>query len=333
MIVSSRQRTFLDFFPVPEFLLLSTTGIVITDDDTKFVQLRREIFGDGFELAHATKVANPKGAVESGLISSPAELVPILKKLALHYGIHYACAILPEEKAYLFTTTIGWVPHEGLKDAVAFIIEENAPVSLAESVFDFEIIDEDRGTGKIKLAVSVLPKNIVNTYVELFESVGITPISFELESQAISRAVVHYGDKRPCILINLSPKKTGFYVVEKGVVQFSTTLSYGIGVDGSYSNLNDLRAEMRKVLAFWNVRSEVNSKSGESENKIEKAILCGTGGNKKDFVEKFMSEGDVEYSPADVWLNMSSRGHVPEIPLDESLDYASAIGLVLSHTR
>ena len=68
-------------------------------------------------------------------------------------------------------------------------------------------------------------------------------------------------------------------------------------------------------------------------NKIEKAILCGTGGNKKDFVEKFMSEGDVEYSPADVWLNMSSRGHVPEIPLDESLDYASAIGLVLSHTR
>src|SRR3990167_1993274 len=194
MISLLKQKTFLDLFPAPEFLLLSTTGIVITDDDTKFVQLRRKIFGDGFELAHATKVANPKGEVESGLISSPAELVPILKKLALHYGIHYACAILPEEKAYLFTTTIGWVPHEGLKDAVAFIIEENAPVSLAESVFDFEVIREDKNAGEIKLSVSVVPKSVVSTYVEIFESALITPISFDLESQAIARAVIHRGD-------------------------------------------------------------------------------------------------------------------------------------------
>ena len=223
------------------------------------------------------------------------------------------------------------MPHEGLKDAVAFIIEENAPVSLAESVFDFEIINENKSVGEIKLAVSVLPKNIVDAYVELFESAGITPVSFWLESQAIGRAVIPYGNKRPYLLINLSSKKTGFYVVEEGVVQFSTTVSYGIGVDDSYSNLNDLRAEMRKVLAFWDVRID---KLGRPENKIEEAILCGSGGNKKDFVEKFMSESNVKYSLADVWLNMSSRrGGVPEIPFDESLDYASAIGLVLSHGK
>src|SRR3989344_3950548 len=128
MIVSSKQRTFLDFFPVPEFLLLSTTGIVITDTDTKFVQLHREIFGDGFELAHATKVTNPRGVVESGLIENPNELVPILKKLASHYNISYARASLPDEKAYLFTTAISWVPPEGCRDAVAFIVEENVPV-------------------------------------------------------------------------------------------------------------------------------------------------------------------------------------------------------------
>src|SRR3990167_10888877 len=293
MISLLKQKTFLDLFPAPEFLLLSITGIAITDVDTKFVQLRRKIFGDGFELAHASKVDNPKGAVEAGLINNASELVSILKKLASHYNIRYARASLPEEKAYLFTANINWVPPEGLRDAVAFIIEENVPVSLAESVFDFEIIEENESSCEIKLAVSVLPKSVVNAYVELFESSGITPASFDLESRAIARAVIHRGDKRLHLIINLSLKRTGFYVVEEEVVQFSTTLAYGIDGDDSYSNPNDLKAEMRKVFAFWNARTD---KSGKPGKKIEKIILCGLKGSKMDFVEKLMSENEAPYA-------------------------------------
>ncbi|MDO8589926.1 MAG: pilus assembly protein PilM [bacterium] len=325
------QKTFLDFFPAPEFLLLSTVGIVITDTDTRLVQLRREILGDGFKLANSSQAANPAGAVEAGLINNPDALGAVLKKLALPYGIRYAHASLPEEKTYLFTTRINWVPPEGLKDAVAFIVEENAPVSLSESVFNFEIIKEDEHADEINLAVSVVPKNVINAYVELFESVGITPISFDLESQAIARAVIHRGDKRTQLIVNLSLRKTGFYIVADEVVQFSTTPAYGIGEDESYPSLNDLKAEMRKVLAFWNARTD---KSGKPEKKIEKVILVGLGGSKTEFVEKLMSESDIPYAPADVGLNMSpSRSHVSGIPFDESLSYASAIGLVLPRGR
>lgn len=322
MIVARKQRTFLDLFPAPEFLLLSTTGIAVTDSDTKFVQLRREISGNGFELAHLSKENNPQGAVEAGLIRNSAGLVPILKKLASHYGIRYARASLPEEKAYLFTTSIEKVPSEGLRDAVAFIVEENAPVSLADSVFDFEIIGEVPDANEIKLAVTVLPKNIVNAYTALFESAGITPISFDIEPQAIARALIRRGDKRSNLIINLSRKKTGFYVVEEEVVQFNTTPAYSIGEGDSYPSLNDLKAEMHKVLAFWNARP------GE---KIENIILCGFGASKKDFVDKLMSESEIPYALADVWQNVSvSQGNVPNLSFDESLEYASAIGLVLS---
>lgn len=325
------QKTFLDLFPAPEFLLLSTVGVSITDADTKLVQLRREILGDGFKLARSSKADNPKGAVESGLINNPDVLGAVLKNLTSPYGIRYVHASLPEEKTYLFTTRINWVPPEGLKDAVAFIIEENAPVTLAESVFDFEIIKEDERAGEIHLTVSVVPQSVVNAYVTLFESVGITPISFDLESQAIARAVIHRGDKRPHLIINLSLNKTGFYVVADEVVQFSTTPAYGIGEDESYPSLNDLKAEMRKVLAFWNARID---KSGQPGKKIEKILLTGLGGNKTEFVEKLMSESDIPYAPADVWLNMSpSRSHVSGMPFDESLSYASAIGLVLPKDR
>ena len=321
MTVLNKRKTFLDLFPTPEFLLLSTVGIVITDLHTKFVQLRREIFGDGFRLVHLDKSDNPKGAIESGLIKNPEAIRDILKKFALGHGVRYAHATLPEEKAYLFTASIDRVPLEGLRDAVAFIIEGNAPVSLSESVFDFEIINKNESVGDIKLAVSVLPESIVNSYIELFESAGITPISFDLESQAVARAVIRPGDKSSNLIVNLSREKTGFYVIEESVVQFSTTFSYGVGEDDSYPNLNDLKEEVHKVFAFWSARSGKN---------IEKVILCGPGSNKEDFIMKLMSESSVEHNMADAWLNMSpTHSHAPEILDEESVDYAPAIGLVL----
>lgn len=326
-----KKRSFFDLFPTPEFLLLSTTGIVVSDSDIKCVQMKREIFGDGYKLAHASKTSNPQRSVEAGIINNSGEIVSVLKKLSSEFNIHYAEATLPEEKIYLFTTTIDKVPFEGLRDAVAFVLEENAPVSLAESVFDFEIIEEDSNSNQIKLTVTVLPKSVVNSYIEVFESAGITPVSFDTESQAIARALVRCGDKQSNLIINLSVKKTGFYVVSDEVVQFSTTPAYSIGEDESYPSLNDLKAEVRKVIAFWNARSD---KSGRSEKKIEKIILCGFGASKKDFVEKLMEECEVPHALADVWQNMSaSKSHIPEVSFEESLEYASAIGLVLPHDR
>lgn len=331
MTALSKRKSFRDFFPVPEFMLLSMTGIVITDDDTRFVELKRGLFGDGFELVHASKAANPKGAVESGLIISPQNLSPVVKRLSEHYGSSYARVVLPEERAYIFTATIDWVPKEGLRDAVAFIVEENVPISLAESVFDFEIISSDQRAGEIRVAVSVVPKDIVKSYENLLESIGITPISFELESQATARAVVHREDKRPQLIINLALKKTGFYVVEDGIVQFSTTPVFGIGADGAYANLADLRAEMRKVTTFWNVRTD---KHGHPSKKIEQIVLCGQGASDTTFVGKLMEGSEIGHQLADVWLNLSSsRDHTPSIHFEESLSYTPAIGLVLPHNK
>lgn len=331
MIRFLKQKTLLDFFPPPEFLMFSTTSVVITDLDIKSAQLRREFFGEGLKLVHLNRMATPEGVVESGLINNPEKLLPVLKKLSAHYGIRYTYATLPEEKAYLFTTTIGWIPPEGLKDAVAFIVEENVPISLAESVFAFEVVSENEGAGEVKVAVSVVSKNIVNAYINLFESAGITPVSFDIESQAIARAVIHRGDRRSHLIINLTLNKTGFYVVEEEVVQFSTTLSYGIGEGGSYQNLDHLKEELQSVMTFWNTRTD---KRDKPERQIERALLCGLGASQRDFVKQLMSESGVPYVLADVWLNVSSSRHyIPELSFRESLDYALVIGSTLSHER
>ncbi|MBI2674054.1 MAG: hypothetical protein HYX23_02110 [Candidatus Zambryskibacteria bacterium] len=342
MLISGKQKTFPDLFPAPEFLMLSSTGVVIKDTNTRFVQLKRRIFGDGFELAYASRIDNPSEAIESGLINNPNELAAILKKFALSHHVQYVKASLPEEKAYLFTANINWVPFEGLRDAVAFIIEENVPISLAEAVFDFEIVSEDRPADKIKLAVSVLPKNIVRAYEELFESAGMIPISFDLESRAAARALIPKGDRQTTLVINFSTKKTGFYVVEEEVVQFSTTLAYSIDTADHHSDSKEfLKEEMRKVITFWNARagrSDLNPHEGNGlvyhAGKIEKIILCGSKGHRANLIKKFMDDSEIPYAPANVWLKTSHAGdRIPEIPFDESLGFASTIGLVLPHNE
>lgn len=311
--------------------MLTNAGIAITDEDIRLARPRKGTLSGELKLARLLKEPIPLGAIESGIIKDPSLVVPILKTFSQYLNSSFVRATLPEEKAYLFTTSIEMVPLKGLRDAVAFIIEENVPISLEESVFDFEIIGgssdasnplfaKDSGETRIRLAVTVLPKTIVNSYIQLFESAGMSPVGFDTESQAIARALIKKGDRGLYLIINFSLRKSGFYIVEDEVVQFSTTLGYGVGENDTLLSINNLKEEMRKVLSFWNVHG--GSPLG-SKMPIKRAVICGTGATRTDFVQKLMEESDVEYTIA----NVQTR------PFDSSPDYAAVIGLVTPNDK
>lgn len=320
----SKSNTFYNHFPTPEYLTLSTSGIAIKDEGINFIELHHGLFGTGLKLKSHENIPLQEGVVQSGSIYSEEKLAIALKSLSVKHRLSYTRATLPEEKAYLFTTSIQRVPEEGLKDAVAFIIEENVPVSLADSVFYFDIIGEDAKSPEIKVAVSVLPKQMVSAYTKVFESAGITPVSYDIESQAIARSVVPKGDMSSLLILNLEEKKTGLYVVEDGVVQFTTTLQYG----AAGSSAHELKLEMRKIFAFWSARA----KPGMPERNITKALLTGSASQDHSSVSKLMAECPVEYSWGNPWVNVASADSAPPSEIyAEVAGYASVIGLALPH--
>ncbi len=327
MSTSQKQNSFYNHFPTPEYLTLSTSGIAITDESLHFIQFRHGLFGNGLKLSHYEKIALPEGVVESGFINNPEKLGVVLKDLAARYSLSFARATLPEERAYLFTTTIDKVPTEGLRDAVAFIIEENVPVSLADSVFDFDILNATEEADKLRVTVSVISRKVVDFYLQVFESAGVTPVSFDIESQAIARAVVAKGDKSTQLVLNLGRKKTGFYVVEDEVVQFTTTLPYGAG-EGDHAHLNDLKTEIRKIFTFWSA----HQKSATADGDISKVLICGEASLDHSFVTNLMSESPVPYDWVNPWVNVASTPErLPPDLVKDALDYVSAIGLAVPH--
>jgi len=187
-------------------------------------------------------------------------------------------------------------------------------------VFDFDIFEDVPDSPKIEVAVSVLPKKVVETYIEIFEGAGITPISFDIESQAIARAVVKRGDSRTQLIVNLNADKTGFYIAENEVVQFTTTLPHGSNEEKPYPHINDLKMEMRKIFGIWGAR----------RNSIEQVLVCGPGALSHDFVEKLMEDCPASYNLADPWVNAPlARGALPAEAIKKSFNYAPAIGLAL----
>lgn len=322
-----KKKLFSDFFPTPEYLLLANSGIVITDASVKFVQFTRGMLKSALHLAHFKRIPLPDGVVQSGFINDPDKLISILKNLSRRYGLQYVYATLPEERAYLFTATIDKVPEEGLRDAVAFIIEENVPVQLPNSVFDFDVVGELKESNQLKVVVSVISKKVVDFYLQVFESAGITPVSFDIESQVIARAIVPRGDKRAQLIVNLTHKKTGFFIVEDEIVQFTTTLPYGTEESSPNSRLDDIKAELKKIFAFWSAKAD---KLGLAERKIEKMLICGSGAQNDSLVAELEKDCPLTCELVNAWVN--APGAVSDLPaafLKESLDYVAAIGLVL----
>ncbi|MES2214060.1 MAG: pilus assembly protein PilM [Patescibacteria group bacterium] len=323
-----RKKGFFDFFPAPHFLFLTTVGVSLSDKELHLIEFRQSTHAGELVLSEWNEQPLPPGAISAGYINDIPAVVKAISELRKKNPFSYVRATLPEEKAYLFTVEVEKEPFESLRDRVAFTIEENVPVTLAKSVFDFDIIGETKGRSTIKVAVCVLPTKSVAFYTQIFQDAGATPISFDVESQAIGRAVIPAGDRRTHLIINIGEEKTGLYVVEDEVVQFSSTPPYGTRSDESgYTDLLSLKAEIRKVFAFWNTRLD---KEGIPEKKIEKVLLTGAEAKKDDFINELMADIDVPYALANVWSNaFSVEEYPPDIPYDESLRYAAAIGAAL----
>jgi len=323
-----KKRSFLDFFPTPRFLELSKVGVAFSDQDIHVVEFKKSQRAGELVMAHYNNVVLQNGVILGGYIYEKEALIESLKKLRAKNSFHFVRATLPEEKAYLFTTEVDKEPFDSLRDRVAFIIEENVPVSLSKSVFDFDIIGNIKDKEQIRVAVSVLPLKAVETYTDVFESAGITPISFEVESQALARAIVPNGDERPQLIVNLGENKTGLYVVEDEIVQFSSTPAFGITKDDNgYKDLLNLKSEMRKVFAFWNTKLDTN---GDPGKKIEKILIAGRGAKDDNFISSLMEDMDIEYEVANVWINAFSLFEgLPDISFEESLSYGVSIGVAL----
>jgi len=325
-------------------------GMALTDSGITFIELGSH--QHGLEVERYGTSALPSGLIVDGVIQDQEHFVHTLESFRKSFKLQHIRTSLPEERAYLFQTTVPIVSSEDLHGAVEATIEENVPLSVAEVVFDYNVLPRTDLTpeGKQNVSVSVIPEVVVLEYLSSFRSAGFNPLHFDVESQAVTKALIPPTDASVSLIVNLNTTKAGIYIVSDSAVTFSSTvtltpplkpriLSSRIkkedvelaekNIIADYPSLVTLVQEIKKIFLYWQAKAD---RRNERPRDIERIIICGDEGGRLGVAGYIAGETKLKTELGNVWRNVCSfENYVPPIPLAESLAYAGAIGLALPH--
>lgn len=354
------KKSFSDFFPLPAFLATRPMGLALTQRYVHIVEFVKK--SQGLALGHFAVRRIPAGAIQEGYVNDKTAVIEILRSLQKELAMEFVSATLPEEKAYLFKTELPKEAEENIREAVELRLEENVPLAATDVIFDYAVIPGPDSQDHIDVSVSVLPTKVVTTYLEILKEAGLKPVSFGVEAQALSRALVPRGNVGTFMLVNVGETRTTLSVVSREVVQFSLMIPVGgdaltsalekrfsvdtveakkikeergfVKIRGNmelfFSLMNTVSAikdEISKLFAYWQTHQNPPGSVGK---KIEKIILCGRDSNLVGFDEYLSVAMKVPVEIGNVWQNaFSFEESIPSISFLDSLDYGSAIGLAL----
>ncbi len=355
---SKNKIDLFQYFRIPRLLEMSAIGIDISDSAVRFVELVKE--GSNFIPRHLGERKLVPGIVVSGSIIKKDELVKVLASIAREEKYKFVKASLPESKAYVFNVSIPDMPEADIADAIVFRIEDNAPVSASEAIFDYTIVGKNE-KGEIEVSVTVVQESVILEYIDLYNKASLYPRSFELESRAIARALIAPNDAQTYLIVHIGENKTVFSIVRTGVVRFTSTLYVGshnltdaIGrslsinlqdaerlkstdskadendgkvfesISGALSSIKD---EVNKLLIYWFTHKEPGTPGIQ---KIDEILLSGKDSTIPGVLEYMSRNVKAPVRIADAWsVCFSYNDFVPEIEANDSLDFVTAIGLSL----
>jgi len=276
----------------------------------------------GLKVDRFGSKALQKGVVENGIIVDEKALIGVIRSLADELKVTYVKASLPEERMYLFKTEVPDGTAAEIHENIELRLDENVPLPPSEAVFYFDLIRDLLPEGKHTASVSVAPRKLVERYFSVLEDAGLLPVSFEVVPKSLSRAIVPSGDADTKLIIHLMQNKAGFYIVDEGVVLFTSTVLWESDGATGVSDIEPIRTELSKVYGYWGEHGQGNG--------VSEIILCGHDASRIAGALAGASHSMPKTRVADVWVNaFSYDSYIPPILRDESLEYAVAAGLAL----
>lgn len=345
------------YFPTPSYLAMNSFAIDISDQSIKYGELVST--SHGLQLGRFGKEKIPEGSVVSGKIENEDDIVSVLKKIKDKEKINFVRVSLPEEQMYLFTLSLPKTEDGNIREMILLQLEEHIPLKAVDTTFEYEVISST--SSNVLVEVSAISSATLEGYLSVFKKAQLSVLSCELEAQAVARAVIPLEDNDPVMIVDFGDTRTGVSIVHDGRVYFTTTLDLGgvnltnmisknfsiskekaeevkknYGLNES-SNIEDifpiilngisvLRDELNKQYTYW----KEHENYGIKHDKIDRIILCGGDANLVGLADYLEASMKIKVDHANAWVNISSMDiAVPDMSFEESLAYATVLGLAL----
>lgn len=360
-------------------------GLDISDLTVKFCRL---IEGKGSLLLDAFgEIDIPEGIVVSGEIKKPSDLARILgENLRTFEGKkirdRYCIVSLPEEKSFVRVISFPNIKTVDIAKAIRWEVEAVVPLPVDQIIFDYEPVlwsavkkdgvavgnasDEIQPSGisgTRDVLLTAFPKDVIASYHEVLRSAGFYPLALELESQAISRALVNdAAGQSPTIIVDIGTTRTSFIIFAGGSLVFTKSVIVGghdfevsiseklgvtleearqvkieAGLNKNYHDgkvfealaphLNVITNELDQQITFYQNHP---AKHHETFGGIDHVVLCGGDANLIGLEKYIAITIKKKTALGDPFINFHfPEGTIPAIPKAKSLKYTTAIGLAL----
>ncbi|OHA93816.1 MAG: hypothetical protein A3E02_02325 [Candidatus Zambryskibacteria bacterium RIFCSPHIGHO2_12_FULL_38_34] len=309
------------YFPPPQFLKPSHIGVSFSDFNIKAISFDKT---SAKPLLKSEIVPIEKGSIVAGNIVDMEEIVKKLSVVRKNLNSQFVFFAMPDELAFVFSTSVLVGSKGDATESVAFVIEENVPLSLSDTVFDFvptKIVRSDLEYNA-SVVVAACVKKELEKFIEAFHRAGFEPIGCIHESQAIANALVPKNFSGTLSIVHARRNRVGIYLIKNNLVYFSTLRSI---LDENYNK--QFLDEYEKFLDYCS-RYDV-----DKNQSIESVLICGEFEYAKKILEAIMNSTkpmkDVKLS--NVWTNVFEIDkYLPDIPYEKSLGFTGSIGAILS---
>lgn len=345
-------------FAPPRYLALPLAGIDLSTSGVKAVRLK--LTRDGLVLDRFTAEARiESGVFADGEIVDRAAVVAAIKEAARLTGITATNASLSESKSYLFETSVEGAKRAEWRVAVEQHLEELIPIPPAEAAFDMVALGRDPNYA-MRVAGVGFARRIVDDTISVFDEAGVELRALESEPFATARALLPTGDTSTALIIDIGKTTTKLAIVERRIPRFATTVGIGghaltlavqkhFGVTevearrvkvergivpspgnedylaAMLSTVSAIRDEISHRLTYWQDRAKI-----DGHEPVTHVVLAGGNASIRGLPEYLEGSLELSVRAGDVFTNLAPRDRwIPPIDYNESLAYATAIGLAL----
>lgn len=268
---------------------------------------------------------------------------------------------LPETKAFLRIINIPKINSEEVKEAIKWEIEANIPVALDQVYYDWQVLDEKLGTNmenKMSILVVAVSRKTIDQFIETLEVAGLEVVGLEIESVAQSRSLLSGSKQGGTVLaVDLGDRRSSISISYNGIPCFTSSNPVsGQSISGVIAkNLNISFEEAEKIKlakgigsfvkgdgiflavspVIENLISEIEKSSDfylsglQYSKNVDRVIICGGGANTKGLIPYLSKRLSKEVEIGSPWIAEDIKNKIPIMNKDESVQYATAIGLAL----
>lgn len=211
------------------------------------------------------------GAIQNGIITDPETVANAMHQLFEQNLIgaidtrRVACT-LPTTYTFSRPMQVPLMGRDELKEAVRLEAEQYIPIPIDNLYIDYEVSYQDDKNMEVLLVAA--SKKIVDSYLELLQSLDLEPVAFEPSINASARLLKIVGDgSEPAILMDIGSVATDIAIFDKTLLVSST-------VNGGGDTFTNLIAKSMKMSAEQAARlkNEVGIAFSDKQQRIIDAI-------------------------------------------------------------